>query len=125
MNAYLPALCRAAGLPEPHLEYRFAPPRRWRFDFAWPDWRLAIEVDGGAWVQGRHTRGGGFRKDMEKNNAAMLLHWRVLHYMPDQLQKNAIADLMQILPTVDTRCVAPGTVVSCPHEVVRIGRGPP
>ena len=53
----------------PEREYRFHPIRRWRFDFAWPDQLIAVEVDGNAW----HTKGGGRHgtdKDREKINAA-------------------------------------------------------
>ena len=89
-------LCRAAGLPEPVAEFRFSPPRRWRFDYAWPMQRIAVEIDGGAWTQGRHTRGAGFIADMEKQNAAALAGWRILRYTPEQLC-NAIPDLATIL----------------------------
>lgn len=68
------------GLPEPAQEYRFAPPRRWRFDLAWPDQLLAVEVQGAVWRQGRHSRGAGQLADMDKSNAAVLLGWRVLHF---------------------------------------------
>lgn len=88
----LVGLCRAAGLPEPVPEYRFHPHRKWRFDYAWPLHRLALEVDGGVWTQGRHTRGSGFLGDMLKFNNATLLGWRVLRYTPQQLGQ-AIADL--------------------------------
>jgi len=59
-------------------EYRFHPARRWRFDFAFPARRIAIEVDGGVWARGRHTRGGGYIADAEKYNEAVVLGWRVL-----------------------------------------------
>lgn len=71
---------RLVGLPEPTREYRFHPVRRWRFDFSWPDKLLAIEVEGGTWVKGRHTTGLGFAKDCEKYNEAALLGWTVLRY---------------------------------------------
>ena len=71
---------RALELPEPEQEYRFHPVRKWRFDFAYPDKLLAIEVEGGTWTSGRHTRGPGFEKDCEKYNAAVMLGWRVLRY---------------------------------------------
>lgn len=69
---------RATGLPEPVREYRFAPPRRWRVDFAWPNVALLVEVEGGHWTGGRHTRGAGFDKDCEKYNEAGLLAWRLI-----------------------------------------------
>jgi len=72
--------CRALDLPEPVAEYRFHPSRGWRFDWAWPERRIAVEEDGGVWIAGRHTRGAGYLADMEKLNAAAELGWRVLRY---------------------------------------------
>lgn len=81
----LPAVCVAAGLPEPVCEFAFLSPRKWRFDYAWPDFSVALEVEGGAFTLGRHTRGAGFMKDMEKYNEAALAGWRVLRVTPSQL----------------------------------------
>lgn len=69
---------KAAGLPIPEREWRFHPTRRWRFDFAWPGDKLAVEVEGGVFVQGRHSRGVGMLADMEKYASAVLMGWRVL-----------------------------------------------
>ena len=71
-----------AGLTGYALEHRFSPPRRWRFDFAWPDRKLAVEVEGGTFIGGRHTRGAAFEKDAEKYNEATLQGWRVLRVTP-------------------------------------------
>jgi hypothetical protein len=69
------------------LEFLFHPTRRWRFDAAFRgaagSW--AIEVDGGAWTRGRHTRGKGFIADMEKLNQAALLGWKILRFTPHQI----------------------------------------
>ena len=77
-----------AGIPFER-EVKFHPERRWRADFmvgqsfAWPvRGRLLIEIDGGAWVGGRHTTGKGFEGDLEKLNAAALLGFRVLRFTP-------------------------------------------
>jgi very-short-patch-repair endonuclease len=74
--------CLRAGLPQPVPELRFHTSREWRFDFAWPERRVALEVDGGVWTQGRHTRGAGWTKDTEKLNAAVAAGWRVLRCTP-------------------------------------------
>lgn len=70
--------CQLAGLPMPTPELRFAPPRRWRFDLAWPEQSLAVEIDGAVFTGGRHTRGAGYEKDLEKLSEALCLGWRVL-----------------------------------------------
>lgn len=82
----LVALCRTAGLPEPVPEYQFHPTRKWRFDYAWPLRLFALEVDGGVWTQGRHTRGAGRLADMEKQSEAALAGWRVLYVQPRDLR---------------------------------------
>jgi very-short-patch-repair endonuclease len=61
-------------------EYRFHPVRKWRLDFAFPELRLAVEVEGGHWTGGRHTSGIGFEKDCEKYNALTLSGWRLLRF---------------------------------------------
>lgn len=71
---------RAINAPPFETEYKFHPSRRWRFDIAFPDHLLAIEIEGGIWTGGRHTRGKGFEKDCEKYNTAALLGWTVLRF---------------------------------------------
>lgn len=70
----------SADIPEPQSEVVFAPPRRWRFDLAWPHLKVAIEVDGGVWIGGRHSYGRGFEGDCIKINEAILLGWRVFRF---------------------------------------------
>ncbi len=74
----LEARLKAEVLPiaQPVREYRFHPERRWRFDFAWPDIKLAVEIDG----RGRHQTVVGVRNDCEKLNEALRLGWRVLRF---------------------------------------------
>lgn len=79
------ALCKQSGLPAPELEYRFHPTRKWRFDVAFVDYKVALEIEGAVWTGGRHTRGSGFVKDMEKYSNAAILGWRLLRCTPTKL----------------------------------------
>lgn len=79
----------------PTIEFRFHPTRQWRFDFAWPEFKVALECEGAVWVRGRHTRGSGFVKDLEKYNTATALGWRLLRVQPGDLLTQATADLIR------------------------------
>lgn len=73
-------------------EVKFHPERKWRFDFV-VDKAIAIEVEGGIFTQGRHTRGKGYINDMQKYNAALTQGWRVLRYATGQINNNVIIDI--------------------------------
>lgn len=77
--------CLQNSLDAPYAEYLFHISRSWRFDFAWPRQKIALEVEGGVWTKGRHTRPKGFLADCEKYNAAAVLGWRVLRVTPQTL----------------------------------------
>lgn len=73
-------------VPNPVPEFRFAPPRRWRLDYAWPDHKIAVEVEGGIWSGGRHIRPKGFLADLEKYNELAILGWRLIRVTPQQIR---------------------------------------
>ncbi len=77
-------------------DYKFHPTRKWRFDFALHQDKIAVEVEGGIFTQGRHTRGNGYIGDMQKYNAAVCLGWRVLRYGTAQINGNVLKDIAQI-----------------------------
>jgi hypothetical protein len=89
------AVVEAAGLPAPVREHRFAPPRRWRFDYCWPSLRLALEIEGGTWTGGRHVRGRGYERDCEKYNRAALLGWAVLRVTAAMLKDGRALALLE------------------------------
>ena len=93
-------LLKQNKLPLPTPEYKFCKERRWRFDYAFVKQKIAVEQEGGVWAFGRHTRGSGFIKDLEKYNKATLLGWKVLRYTPDQMLDVAISDLQTILKKI-------------------------
>lgn len=78
LEAILEAEILQNNLPRPKREFRFHPKRKWRLDFAWPQLKKAVEIEGGVYSQGRHTRGQGFINDCEKYNEAALQGWLVI-----------------------------------------------
>lgn len=94
-----PAYCKAFGIGEPVKEYRFAPPRRFRFDYAFLAEKVALEVEGGIWTGGRHTRGAGFEKDREKYNLAAVEGWVVLRTTPSELATKT-GDVLNLIASV-------------------------
>jgi hypothetical protein len=97
--------CQFARLPVPEAEYPFAKAqkRKWRFDWAWPEQKLALEIQGGAFIGGRHTSGVGFEKDAEKFSAAAILGWRVLHVLPKHVASGVALVLVEQALRADGR----------------------
>ena len=88
---------RAMGLPEPEQDYQFHPSRRFRFDFAWVDKKLAVEVEEGTHSNGRHTRGVEFENDCIKYGEAMKLGWNVYRCTGAMIQNGTAIETVQIL----------------------------
>lgn len=90
---------RAVGMGHavPVREYKFHATRNWRFDFAWPEARVAVEIEGGVWKGGRHTRGAGFIGDCEKYNAAVLDGWRVFRLTGEMIDTAHIAPIARLI----------------------------
>lgn len=61
-------------------EVTFYPGRRFRFDYAHHSAKAAIELDGGVFIGGRHSRGMGQVKDAEKGRLAAYSGWNVIHF---------------------------------------------
>lgn len=89
---------RFGGDVSPIRQYRFHEKRRWRFDFAWPESLLGVEIQGGTAMRSRsgHTSISGIQKDYEKLNAAQLAGWRVLQYTSLDLEKRPLQLIAEI-----------------------------
>ena len=71
-----PPIC----MPEPHRQYFWARElgRQFRADFAFPTYRVLVEVDGGLWRPsgvGAHSGGAAIERDIEKSQDAARLGW--------------------------------------------------
>ena len=67
-------------------EFYFHPDRKWRADFHLIDKKILVEVEGGIWSGGRHTRGKGYLRDLEKYNAATMMGFQVIRFSTDQVK---------------------------------------
>ena len=67
-------------------EFEFHPKRKWRADFHLAGKKILVEVEGGIWSGGRHTRSKGYIGDMEKYNAATMLGYQVIRFSTDQVK---------------------------------------
>ena len=82
-------------------EFRFHATRKWRFDYAFPALKIAVEVDGGVWTGGRHINPAGYINDMEKLNNAAALGWLVLRITTDDRFASKTYDLIK--QTIEAR----------------------
>jgi very-short-patch-repair endonuclease len=76
-------------------ELQFDPARRWRFDFAWPDLSVAMEVEGGTYAEGRHSRGSGFEQDCVKYATAAIAGWRVIRVTTEMVEDGRALALIE------------------------------
>ena len=87
----------SSGLPKPIREYRFSPPRKFRFDFAWPEEKVAVEIEGGTWIGGGHNRGVIYASNCEKYNLAVLHGWKVLRFTGNMINLEAVEAVKLLL----------------------------
>lgn len=90
---------KALNGPELVREHQFIGNRKWRFDFAHKDTRTAIEIEGGTWNGGRHTRGQGFEGDCEKYNAANDVGWRVYKLTSKMIDRENVQRIVDVVKT--------------------------
>jgi len=89
---------KKAGLKQYEEEYRFCE-RRWRFDFAFVEEKIALEIEGGIWKGsvGGHTSGTGYTKDCEKYNTALVLGWKVVRVVRSQIDSGEMVNWVRDL----------------------------
>lgn len=75
-------------------EYRFHPVRRWRFDFLIDD-VIAVEIEGGTWINGAHNRGKHYESDCQKYNEAALMGYKVLRFTTDMVKSGQAIDTIR------------------------------
>jgi very-short-patch-repair endonuclease len=90
-----PEILAAMKLPIPVMEFKFHPTRKWRLDWCFVDAKLGVEQEGGFFIQGRHGRGAGAIKDMEKYNELAILGYSLLRFTPRQIVTGECYDVIK------------------------------
>lgn len=95
----------AMNIPVPVKEFKFHHTRQWRFDYAWPQYKIALEVEGGIFgytdKQGNKRKGGahssvtGILRDLEKYNSAAVLGYRIIRVQPSDLMKTSTIEMIK------------------------------
>lgn len=97
---------RDAGLPEPLREFQFHPVRRWRADFAWPEQKVLVEIQGGLYGQRKSRHVTNVEADYEKINNALALGYGTFQFGRKALNQSitkhpdGISDAIKLLKTV-------------------------
>lgn len=84
---------KANGIPF-IVEHRFHSVRKWRYDFCLNN-RLLVDIDGGIWIQGHHSRGKGMEDDFEKMWEAVLLGYRVMKFSTGQVKSGVAIETIR------------------------------
>ena len=96
VDAILRHLLEERNLPLPKREWEFCAKRKFRFDYAFVDQKIAIEVEGGRWrYKGAHNTGGAIARDCAKSNLAQTQGWIVLRVFPETLRESSTIDLIE------------------------------
>lgn len=68
-------------------EFYFSTERQFRIDYAIPEYKIAIEQEGGIWMKGNsgHSSGTGIARDMEKNNLLVEKGWKLIRRQPSEM----------------------------------------
>ncbi len=79
-------------------EFYFSTDRQYRLDYAIPELKIGIEVNGGIWAKGNsgHSSGKGIMRDYDKSNLAQSLGWKVLSVVPAQMESLEIIGLINL-----------------------------
>ena len=79
-------------------EFKFHPSRKWRADFHLKEKKILVEVEGGIWSNGRHTRGKGYLGDLDKYNAATMMGYQVIRFSTEQVKSGkAIEQIFKLI----------------------------
>lgn len=89
------------GGPIPMRELKMVPNRKFRWDFAWPGKRVAVEVEGGTWMgkHGAHSSGRGIKRDCDKGNLATLAGWRFFRLTADMINRPCLERIKEFIMT--------------------------
>ena len=88
---------RSHGVDSFARDYVAIPGRRWKIDLAHVEKKIAVEIHGGTYARGRHSRHEGMQSDLEKERALVAAGWRCIAFTGEEIKRRPIACLENIL----------------------------
>ena len=85
----------AAGLPPFEREYLVPGVSRFRYDFAWIEQKLLVEINGGTWGHMGHSTGKGIARDYRKNRLPQELGWRCYSFTGDEVKEGEAIEVVR------------------------------
>lgn len=95
LTRFMAIQIKGANLPAPDLEHRFMATRKFRFDFAWPKRKVALEIEGGTWTHGAHVRGAHYESDCIKYSEAAIMGWKVIRATSNMVNDGRALELLE------------------------------
>jgi len=85
----------ACGLGGYVREAQIIPHRKYRYDFYYPEANLCIEIQGGVWSNGAHSRPTGITRDYEKANLCVQHGFRLLQFDVKQVKSGDAVEFVR------------------------------
>jgi len=95
LELYFALQVEAIGLPEPEREYLVPGVPRFRYDFAWIEQKLLVEINGGTWGHMGHSTGKGIARDYRKNRLPQALGWRCYSFTGDEVRSGEAVEVIR------------------------------
>jgi len=114
--------CKAMKFPVPCRNFRFMRDRKFEIDFAWPQWLIGVEIQGGIWLAGggAHSRPAQILRDLVKHNLLIERGWRVWEFTPDQVISGEA--VQSIAPAIDAAFEADVLTQDAAEDEARSGQ---
>jgi len=95
------AFMRKNGINDFVRDHVGVPGRRFKIDLAHVAKKIAVEIHGATYANGRHSRHAGFSTDLEKARLLTAAGWRCIAFTGEDVKKRPLTTLETIMEIVN------------------------